>query len=171
MHEHRNTANEEETEALNKKSELLDSLKDVKLVKDNTKNLEFIGSKVDEWKNLGKLPFNKRHLESKFKKVINALYNKLDMEQGEIEMLKFERKIESFSEPGNKHLLDNEMNYIRKKIDDIRSEINQLENNLQFFSNVDNDNPVVKEVHDKIDRQRASLNSWEEKHKRIKKYY
>jgi len=59
--------------------------------------------------------------------------------------------------------------FLRKKIDEIKSEINQLENNLQFFSNVDDDNPLVKEVHLNISKQKDALKAWELKYSKIKK--
>ena len=61
------------------------------------------------------------------------------------------------------------MIFIRKKIDEIKSEINQLENNLQFFSNVDDDNPLVKEVHKNISKHKEALKVWELKYSKIKK--
>ena len=70
------------------------------------------------------------------------------MDKSKLEMVKFESKIENFSSDDNDtRLLDNEQNFIRKRISEIKAEINQLENNLQFFSNVDSDNPLVKDVH------------------------
>ena len=48
-------------------------------------------------------------------------------------------------------------------------EINQLENNLQFFSNVKDDNPMVKEVHKNIDKHKAALQTWNAKYSKIKK--
>ena len=48
-------------------------------------------------------------------------------------MIKFQNKINAFSNQADKKDLDNELNFIRKKIDEIKSEINQLENNLQFL--------------------------------------
>jgi hypothetical protein len=54
-------------------------------------------------------------------------------------------------------------------MDDIKSEINQLENNLQFFSNVDDDNPLVKEVHKNIEKHKAALQTWTVKYSKIKK--
>ena len=56
-----------------------------------------------------------------------------------------------------------------KKMDEIKSEINQLENNLQFFSNVKDDNPLVKEVHKNIDKHKADLQTWNVKYSKIKK--
>jgi hypothetical protein len=54
-------------------------------------------------------------------------------------------------------------------MDEIKSEINQLENNLQFFSNVEEDNPLVKEVHKNIDKHKSALKTWNAKYSKIKK--
>ena len=83
-------------------------------------------------------------------------------------MIKFETKIQDFATASDSRLLDNEQNFIRKKIDEISGEINQLENNLQFFSNVDSKNPLVKDVHKNIAKHKEGLSIWEEKYKTIK---
>ena len=171
LHEQRDAENQEEVEAYEQKSNMLDELKDLKFGKELDKNIQLIHEQMERWKSFGRVPYGKRYIEGKFNKVVNALYNKLDASKSEIELLKFDNKIASFAQNTDKRLLDNEHNYVRKKIDEIRSEINQLENNLQFFSNVETDNPLVKEVHDKIDDQKTNLGIWEEKLKRIKKFY
>jgi len=71
----------------------------------------------------------------------------------------------------DKRHLDNEHNFIRKKIDDVKAEINQLENNLQFFSNPTDDNPLVKDVYKNIEKHKTDLNTWEAKLRKIKKFY
>ncbi|MBT8258174.1 MAG: DUF349 domain-containing protein, partial [Bacteroidia bacterium] len=133
--------------------------------------LELIKAEVENWKSLGRVPHNKRYIEGKFNKTINALYNKLEADKSEIELLKFDNKLESLSQSEDKRHLDSERNYIRKRIDEIKAEINQLENNLQFFSHVADDNPVVAEVNQKINNLKDNLHVWEEKFKRIKKLY
>ena len=65
--------------------------------------------------------------------------------------------------------LNNEISYVRKKIDEIKSEMNQLENNLQFFSNVEDDNPMVVDVHKKIENHKLQLEQWTKKLSSIKK--
>jgi len=117
------------------------------------------------------VPHNKRYIEGKFSKALNSLYEKLDVDKSEAELLKFDSKIETFANSDDKRLLNNELTYIRKRIDESKAEINQLENNLQFFSNVDTDNPLVKDVHKKIADYKSNLEIWQEKHKRIKAYY
>jgi hypothetical protein len=86
-------------------------------------------------------------------------------------MIKFENKLENLSNASDSRFLDNERTFIRKKIDEVKSEINQLENNLQFFTNVADDNPVVKEVHNNINKHKESLLIWKTKLSKIKELY
>ena len=171
LHEQRNEANKEELEAYTKKTEFIESLKNIKFVKDTDKNLETIKAQMEAWKAIGRVPNNKRYIEGKFNKAINALYNKLDIDLNEVELLKFESKLESLAASDDNRLLNNELTYIRKRIDESKSEINQLENNLQFFSNVNDDNPLVQDVYKRIETYKGQLEVWEEKLRRIKKYY
>ena len=55
-----------------------------------------------------------------------------------------------------------------KKIDETKSEILQLENNLQFFKHVAKDNPLVKDVYKNIDNHKEQLALWKEKLVKIK---
>jgi polyhydroxyalkanoate synthesis regulator phasin len=102
---------------------------------------------------------------------MDELFNKLKMDSSEVEMIKFENKLENLSQPDDTRLLDNEHNFIRKKIDEVRGELNQLENNLQFFSNIDEDNPLVKDVLNNIENHKENLNVWEEKLKKLRDMY
>ena len=117
------------------------------------------------------MPYNKRFIEKKFHKIIDALYNKLNVNKSETELLKYESKLETMANAPNDRALNNENNFIRKKIDEIKAEINQLENNLLFFSNVEEDNPVVKDVYKNIDKHKKELSVWKSKLKKIKRYY
>ena len=77
----------------------------------------------------------------------------------------------SSANPDDTRLLDNEQNFIRKRIDEVKSEINQLENNLQFFSNVKSDNPLVKDVHKNIEKHKSDLDLWKTKLTKIRGMY
>ena len=150
---------------------LLEAIKSFELSGDDKKDIEAIKQKISEWKSAGAVPGNKRYIEGKFYRAVDATFDKLKMDKAKVDMIKFENKLESLSNPNDTSLLDNEHSYIRKKIDEIKSEINQLENNLQFFSNVKDDNPVVKEVRDNIDNHKKQLTTWQEKLKRLKGMY
>lgn len=169
MHESKNAASEEETKAFELKTALLEGMKKIKFSDDKKSNLKLIKEQVEAWKAIGHVPYNKRSINKKFNKAIDDLYNQLDISKKETELLKYNGKLATLS--NDQRSLDNEHNFIRKKIDEVKAEINQLENNLQFFSNVEDDNPLVKEVHQNIERHKNELTLWEEKLRKVKQYY
>ncbi|APY12078.1 chromosome segregation protein [Seonamhaeicola sp. S2-3] len=171
LHATRNAANKENIEAFNKKSELLNNLKTIKLKGDKEENIKTIKDQINQWKSLGRVPNDKRYIEGKFEKTIDTLLSGLDMDKNEIEMIKFENKLDTLNNPEDTRNLDNERAFIRKKIDEVKGEINQLENNLQFFTNVDDDNPLVKEVRNNIKAHKESLKLWKIKLQKIKELY
>ena len=171
VHKQHKEENKELFEAFDKKNALLTSLKDVELTGKPKKDVEAIKGIISEWKSIGNVPYNKRFIEGKFNKALDELFNRLKMDKSELEMIKFENKLENLSQPDDTRLLDNEHNFIRKKIDELKAEINQLENNLLFFSNVDEDNPLVKDVLNNIENHKENLSVWEEKLKKIKGMY
>jgi len=126
---------------------------------------------ISEWKETGRVPNDKRYVEGKFNKNLDELFSKLKMDKNEVELIKFENKLEVLSNEDNNQNLDNERFFIRKKIDEIKGQINQLENNLQFFTNVNDDNPLVKEVHNNIKNHKDSLKLWKTKLSKIKELY
>ena len=171
VHKQHKEENKELFEAFDKKTKLLNSLKEVELSGKPKKDIEAIKEIINEWKTIGNVPYNKRFIEGKFNKALDEMFNKLKMDKSELEMIKFENKLENLSQPDDTRLLDNEHNFIRKKIDELRAEINQLENNLLFFSNVNEDNPLVKDVLNNIENHKENLSVWEEKFKKIKDMY
>ena len=107
------------------------------------------------------MPRNKKNINSSFHAVIDRLFDQLTIDKATADLIKYKHKIRSIE--GDENALERELLFVRRKIDDGKSEINQLENNLSFFANVKADNPLVKEVHAKIDRQKSNLNLWKQK--------
>ncbi|WP_431135019.1 DUF349 domain-containing protein [Psychroserpens mesophilus] len=171
MHAERNAASKEEMAAFEEKSALLDKVKSIELTGKPDKDIETIKEQIAAWKAIGSIPSNKRFIEGKFNKAIDALFGKLDMDKAKLEMIKFENKLETLSKPDDTRLLDNEQNYIRKKIGEIKGEINQLENNMQFFSNVDETNPLVRDVIKNIKNHKDNLQTWKDKLRKVKSMY
>lgn len=171
IHANKNAANKVEMEAFNKKQTFLNALKDLKLSGKKKQDLETIKEQISVWKEIGRVPYDKRYIEGKFYKTIDGLFSNLDMDKNEVEMAKFENKLEELNAAEDSKHLDNERAFISKKIDEVKGQINQLENNLQFFTNVDDDNPLVRDVHKNIKRHKQELALWETKFSKIKELY
>ncbi|WP_445955171.1 DUF349 domain-containing protein [Yeosuana sp.] len=171
LHATKNAANKVEIDAYNEKNVLLESFKNLKFSGDKEVDVLAIKEVISQWKSLGRVPYDKRYIEGKFNKLLDELFSKLKVEKNEVELIKFENKLEVLSNEDDNRNLDNERSFIRKKIDEIKSQINQLENNLQFFTNVKDDNPLVKEVHNNIKGHKDSLKLWKTKLSKIKELY
>ncbi|MDC7998880.1 DUF349 domain-containing protein [Gilvibacter sediminis] len=168
LHAQRNAANKEEVEAFEKKKALLDTLTGFKASKDAAADVDNLKSLLESWKSAGRVPFNKKNIESKFQKALDQAFGSLNMDKVEAEMIKYEAKLESLKANNDPRKLTNERIYVSKKIDEVVQEINQLENNLGFFQNSDASNPLFKEVQDNIERHKETLEVWRAKLSKLK---
>ena len=163
----RNEANEDELAAFEKKKEYLETIKSFELVGDHKTDLEAIKAHIENWKSFGKVPFARRHVEGKFNKILDVLFEKLSESKKNNEKERYATKLEHLAN-SDERKLDNEKVFIMRKIDEVQNDILQLENNIQFFAHAKADNPMVKEVKKNIERHREDLKSWKEKLKQIK---
>lgn len=171
LHAAKDAADAEGNEAFVKKMKLLDELKEFSATGKKEADLESIKSLISKWKEVGNVPPNKRYIEGKLNKALDATFKKLELNPKEAELIKFDTKLDSLNNAKDPRHLDNERSFIGKKIKDVKAEINQLENNLQFFSNVDDDNPLVQDVHKNIEKHKQDLELWKTKLEKIKKLY
>jgi hypothetical protein len=165
LHAHRAEANKDEIDAFERKKEYLESLKDFELTGNHKEDLDAIKKHIENWKTLGRVPQARRHIEGKFNKILDALFDKLSLSKKETEMVKFNNRLEQLSDTRK---LENEQVFIMRKIEEVQSEIFQLENNIQFISNAKADNPFVKEVYKSIERHKEELKTWKDKLKQIR---
>jgi hypothetical protein len=168
LHAKRNEANTEEVEAFEKKKDYLESLKDFELTGDHKTDLDAIKKHIENWKGMGRVPQARRHIEGKFNKILDALFDKLSLSKKETDMVKFSNRMEQLAGGDNRRGLENEQIYIMRKIDEVQGDIRQLENNVQFISNAKADNPFVKEVNKNIERHKEELQTLKEKLKQIR---
>ena len=170
LHANRNEANKEEIDAFDKKKEYLDNLKDFELTGDHKTDLDAIKKHIENWKSFGRVPQARRHIEGKFNKILDALFDKLSLSKKETDMVKFSNRLEQMADGDDSRSLQNEQLFIMRKIDEIQGEIFQLENNIQFFSKSKGkgENPFLKEVTKNIERQREELKTWKDKLKQIR---
>lgn len=166
LHQHRNANEEEELIAFEKKKEFLDQIKDFELTGNHKTDLDAIKAHIETWKSFGKVPFARRHIEGKFNKILDVLFEKLSSSKKEAEMMRFNSRLEQLGNDSRK--IDSEKVFIQRKIEEVQNEIFQLENNIQFFANAKKDNPMVIEVKKSIERHKEELATWKEKLKHLR---
>jgi hypothetical protein len=163
LHEKQNEGNKEQVAIFERKKEMYAQLK-TEFTKKPEFTLEEITKYIDDWRALGKVPFEMKHIEVKFNKLVDKIIqSSVELDKTKIEMIKFKNLINSYLEQDNIRKLDSEQLFIRKKIDETIREIQQLENNLGFITNVSKDNPLVKNVRKDIDNYKLNLEIWKTK--------
>ncbi|WP_224490014.1 DUF349 domain-containing protein [Robertkochia flava] len=167
LHARKNKDFEKEMEAFEKKKAFMEEIKAFELSGDSEKDLEQVKAFIEQWKAFGKIPFNKKSIEGKFNKVLDALFKKMNLDKKEAELIKYDNKLQALADADNDNLIRNEKIFIRKKIDEVKNEIRQLENNLQFI-NADDDNPIVKDVKKNIQTYKDDLAIWKAKLKELR---
>jgi hypothetical protein len=166
LKEHKDEDSAEEIAAFDNKKLYLDTLRAYELTGDHQTDLDAIKLHIETWKNFGKVPFPRRHIEGKFNKILDALFDKLSLSKKDTDMIRFANRMDSLSENNDSRKLENEKIFIMRKIEEVRNEINQLENNIQFFTNTRNakkENSIVLEVRKNIAIHRESMDTWKEK--------
>ncbi|MEO0570508.1 MAG: DUF349 domain-containing protein [Bacteroidota bacterium] len=168
LHAEKNATHKEEYDNFEAKSNCLERLRAFKLSGDKKKDVPKIKDFIAEWKGIGHVPYNRRHINGKFNKIIDALFKKLDISRQESELMKYGDKIKQLAKAeNNQRAISSERTFIKRKINESKSEIRQLENNLLFFSNASESNPLVKEVYQNIARQKDALETWQTKLKNL----
>ncbi|WP_428225223.1 DUF349 domain-containing protein [Flavobacterium sp.] len=167
LHQFRNQNEAVELEAFEKKKEYLEIVKAFTFTGEHKADLDAIKVHIETWKTLGKVPFSRRHIDGKFNKVLDGLFENLTSSKREAEMVRFNNRLEQLSQEGQRKI-DNEKVFIQRKVEEVQNEIFQLENNIQFFANAKKDNPMVIEVKKSIERHKEELAVWKEKLKQIR---
>lgn len=168
LKEQKSEAIAEEIEAFEKKKAYLETIKSFELIGEHKTDLDAIKAHIETWKSFGKVPFARRHIEGKFNKILDALFEKLSSSKKDNEMVRYANRLDNLSGAENSRKLDNEKVFIMRKIEEVQSSLFQLENNIQFFGRAKADNPMVKEVMDNIEKQKEELATWKEKLKQLR---
>ncbi|MFH6967077.1 DUF349 domain-containing protein [Flavobacterium sp. FlaQc-28] len=171
LKEHKSEENGDEVAAFDNKKAYLDILRTYQLTGDHKTDLDAIKKHIEIWKGYGKVPFSRRHIEGKFNKILDALFEKLSLSKKETEMIRFSNRIDSLSDSNDTRKLDNEKIFLMRKIEEVQNEIFQLENNIQFFANTKNakkENSIVLEVRKNIAIHKESLDVWKDKLKQLR---
>ena len=112
-----------------------------------------------EFAEIGNVPFKlKDNVYKVYKTALDGKYDKIKMDKKDKSKMMFQAKLDTLTGSANKEeLLDRERNSIRKQIDGLKSELNQLENNISFFSGANDKNPLLKNVLLNIDQTKDKI--------------
>lgn len=141
------------------KEEILNKLIAFAITDNIPDSLKEIKKITAEWNAAGQVPFkDKKRLNDAFYNRLDELYEKLNLDKTEKALLQFRSKIERMAMAENAaELLRREADYLKKQIDEINNSIKTYDNNLGFFKHAKSDNPLLKEVTQKIEVEKQKI--------------
>jgi hypothetical protein len=152
--------NKNEIEAHKKKEAFIKSVAGFKMPPELEPFREFFNYQWEQYCKLGQLTgiTNSKSIEN-FNTAFIALIDKSEMEKSVKAKAKNHIHFSIIKDDENE--LSREIQNIKKIIGELNSEVIQLENNLEYFSNSSADNPLLTDVTSKLDRLKYEI----EKHK------
>jgi|TARA_B110000285_G_C15132385_1_gene624531 hypothetical protein len=155
---------------LDAKEQIIEKLKTFEPSKDQDKDLESLKSLTLDFQSIGMVPFkDKNKVNATFNAVSKHATSLLNIKQRDFNQMMFSNKLDILTSQENDPLkaLEKELRFSKGKIQTNKEEKLQYENNLGFFQYTPDDNPMKKEVIDKIAGIDQIIAEWELKRKTI----
>lgn len=140
-----------------KKQAFLNDFKNQTISENKDEALKQLEEIQHNWTSLGKVPSEKISINQEFTDVYHKKLDALNLSKNELNDYKLKSFVNKVKSGNNGNLLDDEIRKTRKIIEDLEKEINQLDNNVHFFSNANENNPFLKDVYKQIDDKRKKL--------------
>ena len=154
--------NKDEKTLFDTKSKFIDKIKIPKKEKSISEVKESLNKIISEWIELENINKNSDYiLNNNLSKKINSLINSCDLKKNEKDDLIFESEIEL--QKNNFEEITKKIQFIKRKISDLEDESNQIQNNLEFFSDSSSENQLFKNVTSKIESINEKIHFWKKR--------
>lgn len=162
-----NRASQAQLDNLEKKEAILEEFKTFKPTDDVQQNLDSINEFNVRWNSVGRVPASKMNINSEYNNLVNEWVKSFGLTDNEVQDFKMSSLVDQIKSDLDGNLLDEEIKKSRKKIEDLEKEITQLENNVSFFANADENSPLLRDVYRQIEEKRNLLTEAEIKLRRL----
>ena len=126
--------------SIEKKQNLINEVSNLIKKENYAQNSKRVIEIQNEWKKVGYMPRKiSNSLWNEFRPLCNEFFNKLKT-----------NKPKSINRQGESRKGNSEEQILRRKISDLQNESIQFENNLEYFTDSSNDNPLFKDVSSKL---------------------
>lgn len=161
-----NKVNEEWIENLKRKQSLLEEISSISAT-DKEDALVKINDYSIQWNSIGKVPRENMNINKEFNSAIKNLIKKFDIDKNIIDEIQLNIKVENYKQSKDDKKLDEDLRKMRKQIQDLGHEIVQLENNLSYFSNANQNNPLLQNTLNNIESKKTKLDELKQTYSKL----
>jgi hypothetical protein len=144
---------------LEQKQALLEEVKAFETGKDQKAAIQGLKGFINQWKQIGKVPRANMNIDQQFNKALDEKFKAIDLDKKESQRIRFENRMETLTgKDQGDAALRRERAALYSQKQEAEKELNQLENNMSFFSSSNKNNPLLKEAEKNIQKQRDHIN-------------
>lgn len=159
--------NEEQEKNLHRKEALLEEIRGFVLTGEEKSDLEKLKDFQCRWNEIGFVPIKKKdEIQEVFHAAMNALYDRMDLNEFDKNIAKFQVKIDSMQN-GDDHRILNEKDRLTGKIRQLETDIQTWENNIGFIAESEKSEALIKNLNSKIAEAKERLSLMIEKLKTL----
>jgi hypothetical protein len=163
LHKAQDSIDEELMSVYIKKKAYLENLKTEAEKEGFTLDSEQLKAIVNEWKEMGSVPTKQRYIEGKFNKFLDPFFENLSSDKSQSSLIRYKNNIESYLAQKDVNKVYDEMQFVRKKLEFVTKEKQQMETNRLYFSNADDNNPMIRKILNNIEKLSLEMEVWNNK--------
>ena len=165
-----NNLSAHEEENLNKKNELLKTLREYQFSEDKNANLETLKNFQRDWTEIGHIPIKEKdRLQNEFRTLVNEHLDRLKISEVEISTMNYQNKMDHLKgDPNARRMIGREKELLITKINKMKEDVNLWENNIGFLAKSKNAAILKEEFEKKINKSKSELKVMEAKLKILK---
>jgi hypothetical protein len=159
----------DQDENLKAKKILLTDIDEFKPTGSAADDLSSLKKFQDRWAEIGHVPFRKKEeLQNRYHDAIDNQFNKIKMDDQDLNLIKFKSKIEHLaSVPRGWSKINTERDRFAVRLRQLESDINTLTNNVGFFGTSAGAQSLVQGVNDQIEKLKLQIDQLKSKMKII----
>jgi hypothetical protein len=150
------------------KEALLSEIEAYQLTGDRNKDIENLKAFSQRWMNSGRVsPKQYDAFSARYRTALDTQYGKLKMEGDERRKMQFQNRVEDIKSSGDpKFALEKESRFIKRKIEELQTEMRQIENNMGMFNfKSASGEAMKKDMEGKIQKLARDVERLQEQHK------
>ena len=151
----------EEEIAFKEKESLIKELEVFKASSDSKEDIERLKEFSLKWKNIGHIARNKMDINDVFFNLVNSKFKELGLNKKTLATEQYKNKVSSLK--GDSKAINGEQQFLREKIDSLKKEISQYENNISFFGSGKATQPLLQQAQKQIENVKADIEDLKQK--------
>ena len=157
-----------EADNLAKKKGVIEEITKVKLPDNSNEAIQKLKEFSTEFLEIGNVPFKEKDLVyNAYKAALDLQYDKLKLDRKQKTTLTYKSKLDGMIKKGNSITITKEKDFLKRKLNNLSTEIGQYENNIGFFGTSKGADKMIADIQKKIDRNKVEIETIKQKLKLI----